>query len=140
MLSQFTSALHTCSLPPEAADQLTRACAPGLAGDKQRLEQEIEMAKASTGDFSLALSDARGELAGHAADREFLRSSLESLEKQLEIAEEIRLEQCLRIQQLSGGNSEKFARSFPLPLYCTVCHVLSHFSGRSSFTNSTSRR
>jgi len=73
-----------------------------LLGDKDTLEQELVSAKASVGDLSMVLGEARTELASNAADREFMRGSLESLENQLEIAEKTRLDQCQRIQRLSG--------------------------------------
>ena len=76
--------------------------------DKQRLEEELNEGKASVGSMSQALMVTREDLAAHIADREFMRSSLESLEKQLEIAEETRLQQIQRIQQLSGGYPTSF--------------------------------
>lgn len=51
---------------------------------------------------------AREDLAAHTADRECMRSSLASLEKQLEVSEETRLQQVKRIQQLSGGVFNNF--------------------------------
>ena len=86
-------------------------------GDKDILEQELESTKASVGDLSIALREARTELASNADDRQFMRGSLESLENRLEIAERPRLEQRQHIQWLSGGTYWKSLR--------TLSHVYS---------------